>query len=112
MFFFSFAISFIDHCHEHHNPIDAQVIKVYENFLAKVEAPESHISEKGVLQIMFDLRFAADVLSGGKDASSVSDEVLPGRRKLMLPSSSGFMEIVSGLNNRLSQRLDPIDWAT
>ncbi|XP_020578354.1 conserved oligomeric Golgi complex subunit 1 [Phalaenopsis equestris] len=89
-----------------------KVIVVYENLLAKVEAPESHISEKGILQIMLDLRFCADVLSGGKDTNSISDEFLPARRKLVLQPDSSIMELVSRLIQRFSQRLDPIDWAT
>ncbi|KAH0436608.1 hypothetical protein IEQ34_026390 [Dendrobium chrysotoxum] len=89
-----------------------KVVEIYENFLAKVEAPESHISEKGVLQIMLDLRFSADVLSGGKDVTPISAELTPGRRKLVSSSDSRFMEVVSGLIHRFSQRLDPIDWAT
>lgn len=90
-----------------------KVVEVYESFFAIVEAPESHISEKGVLQIIFDLQFSADVLFGSKDVNSISAaELISGRRKSMLPFESTAIESIPVLINRFSQRLDPIDWAT
>lgn len=94
------------------NEMLMKVVGVYETFLQKVEASESDVSEKGTLQIMLDLRFCADVLSGGKDGSSFTAELSPGRRKLLLPLGSNATESVLGLIRRFSQRLDPIDWAT
>jgi len=88
-----------------------------------VEASESRVSEKGVLQILLDIRFIADILSGGKkfnsnasesnakgDPSKNSGLKPPFRRKQLQESTS--KDPVMGLIRRLSQRLDPIDWAT
>ncbi|KAK8955045.1 hypothetical protein KSP39_PZI002413 [Platanthera zijinensis] len=94
------------------NEMLKKVVGVYETFLEKVEASESDVSERGTLQIMLDLRFCADVLSGGKDGNSFSAELSSGRRKLLLPVGSSATESVLGLIRRFSQRLDPIDWAT
>ncbi|KAJ6768259.1 CONSERVED OLIGOMERIC GOLGI COMPLEX SUBUNIT 1 [Salix koriyanagi] len=41
-----------------------KVIEIYEDFLSSRESHQFQVSEKGVLQILLDLRFAADVLSG------------------------------------------------
>lgn len=76
------------------------------------------MSEKGVLQVLLDLRFVVDVLSGGD--SNVSEEPSinlkansPFRRKQeQSPVKSVIRERFDGLINRLSQRLDPIDWLT
>lgn len=76
------------------------------------------MSEKGVLQVLLDVRFVADVLSGGD--SNTSEELSrvprlksPFRRKHdQSQAKSVTREHVDGLINRLSQRLDPIDWLT
>lgn len=76
------------------------------------------MSEKGVLQILLDLRFASDILSGGD--LNVSDD-LPKSSKVKFPfrrkqdqthTKSVMREQVDGLLNRFSQRMDPIDWLT
>ncbi|KAG6718962.1 hypothetical protein I3842_04G179300 [Carya illinoinensis] len=95
-----------------------KVIDIYREFLSAREAGGSQLSEKGVLQILVDLRFAADVLSGGD--SSLSEELstsmkpkLPfGRKQDQGQKKSVIRERIDGLINRLSQRLDPIDWLT
>lgn len=100
-----------------------KVVGIYENFLSTVEAPDSRVSEKGLLQILLDIRFSADILSGGKDFNSNASESnakeeasknstlkSPFRRKQLQGSAS--KDPVMGLIRRLSQRLDPIDWAT
>lgn len=94
-----------------------QVIDIYRNFLSTVEAHESQVSEKGVLQVLLDLRFAADVLSGGAsvihESSKSSKAKFSFRRKQdQSQRKSHIEEHVDGLLNRFSQRLDPIDWLT
>jgi len=101
-----------------------QVINIYENFLSSVESGNSLVSEKGILQILLDLRFIGDVLSGGKSSSTNTTEMqtnsLPStvtktsfrRKQSQLQADSAVIEPINKLVNRLSQRLDPIDWAT
>lgn len=75
------------------------------------------MSEKGVLQVLFDLRFSADVLSGGdsnrNESFKNSKAKFSFRRKQDQSQTKSHMrEHVDGLINRFSQRLDPIDWLT
>ncbi|RVW57681.1 hypothetical protein CK203_096259 [Vitis vinifera] len=44
---------------------DFKVIGIYGDFLSANDAGGSQVSEKGVLQVLLDLRFVADVLCGG-----------------------------------------------
>ncbi|XP_011011107.1 PREDICTED: conserved oligomeric Golgi complex subunit 1-like [Populus euphratica] len=95
-----------------------KVIEIYEDFLSSSESHHSQVSEKGILQILLDLRFAADVLSGG--ACNINEEIsrnprvkIPFRRKReQSHKKSAFRERIDGLINCFSQRLDPIDWLT
>lgn len=101
------------------------MVDIYENFLSSAEGGEVRVSEKGALQILLDLRFIADILSGGKDSASRNTEMnakeeslkimtqrLPFRRKpLELQPGSANTEPAMKLINKLSQKLDPIDWA-
>ncbi|KAK9292288.1 hypothetical protein L1049_020252 [Liquidambar formosana] len=95
-----------------------KVIGIYGDFLSTKEAPGSQVSEKGVLQLLLDIRFAADVLSGGdlnmnEDLSKSPVVKFPFRRKQdQKQTKSVTRDRVDGLVNRLSQRLDPIDWLT
>lgn len=103
-----------------------KVVGIYENFLSTLEASESRVSDKGILQILLDLRFAADILSGGKDSTSNRSEMnakaepskvtlqkSPFRwKQAQSQSSSASTEPVMQLIRKLSQKLDPIDWAT
>ncbi|KAJ6840008.1 conserved oligomeric Golgi complex subunit 1 [Iris pallida] len=98
-----------------------KVVGIYKNFLSTMEAPESGVSEKGILQILLDLRFTADILSGGKDFNSRASEsntkgeslkntiTRPPFRRKHVPAGA---EPVMVLIQCLSQRIDPIDWAT
>ena len=67
---------------------------------------------------MLDLRFVADVLSGGdskvvEETSKVPRVKIPFRRKHDRNQTKSIVrEHVEGLITRLSQRLDPIDWLT
>ncbi|MCO5576118.1 hypothetical protein L7F22_029926 [Adiantum nelumboides] len=43
-----------------------KVLLVYDNFISSLKDSRSRASEKGLLQVLFDLRFVGDVLSGGE----------------------------------------------
>ncbi|KAG5552184.1 hypothetical protein RHGRI_010318 [Rhododendron griersonianum] len=95
-----------------------KVIGIYADFLSTAEARDSQMSDKGVLQVLLDLRFVADVLSGG-DSSSIEElsknaksKVSFRRKQDVNQTKSAIREQVDGLVNRLSQKLDPIDWLT
>lgn len=75
------------------------------------------MSEKGVLQVLFDMKFAAEVLSGGnlnanEEFSEIANLKSPFRRKQKSQPNSAVGEHTKKLINRLSQKLDPIDWLT
>lgn len=95
-----------------------KVIDIYVDFLFNDEASATRVSEKGVLQVLLDLRFAADILSGGdlsgkEDMSKTSKTKTAFRRKQDAQQEKSVMkDRLDGLVNRLSQRLDPIDWLT
>ncbi|ESQ41622.1 hypothetical protein EUTSA_v10012518mg [Eutrema salsugineum] len=91
---------------------------IYEDFLSAREANEPQISEKGVLQILLDLRFASDVLSGGDTSTSVE---LPKstmnrsafrRKQDQQKIKSVNRGRIDAVISQLSQKLDPIDWLT
>lgn len=102
------------------------MVGIYESFLSAVKSGESHVSEKGILQILLDLKFIADVLSGGKDSTTSSPELnatenssrnvslSPSLRRKhpYIQSDSANVVAVTRLINSFSLRLDPIDWAT
>ncbi|XP_060205764.1 conserved oligomeric Golgi complex subunit 1 isoform X1 [Lycium barbarum] len=95
-----------------------KMIHIYGDFLSNQETQGSRVSEKGVLQILLDLRFAADILSGGD--STANEEPLkmpkvkhPYRRKQDVQlNKSVSEERVNGLISSFTQKLDPIDWLT
>ncbi|KAL6845249.1 hypothetical protein ACP4OV_024744 [Aristida adscensionis] len=104
----------------------ALVINVYEKFLVSIESGNSQVSEKGVLQILLDLRFIGDVLSGGRNPSTNNTEMQTKqdsspspiartsfrRKQAQLQADAAAIEPINKLINKLSHRLDPIDWAT
>ncbi|CAH8364707.1 unnamed protein product [Eruca vesicaria subsp. sativa] len=96
-----------------------KIIIIYEDFLSAREANEPQISEKGVLQILLDLRFASDVLSGGDTSTNV--EIQPKitmnrsafrRKQGQQQTKSVNRSRIDGLISQLTQKLDPIDWLT
>ncbi|XVF24630.1 hypothetical protein REPUB_Repub13aG0143700 [Reevesia pubescens] len=95
-----------------------KVIFIYENFLSTKEAWGAQVSEKGILQVLLDIRFAADVLSGGdvnvnEELSRKPKSKSSFRKKQdHIKTKSVVRERVDGLIYRLSQKLDPIDWLT
>ncbi|KAK4488191.1 hypothetical protein RD792_003934 [Penstemon davidsonii] len=95
-----------------------KVIGIYGDFLLPEEASRLRVSEKGILQVLLDLKFAADILSGGdlhanEESSKISKVRSPFRRKHEAEQTKSVMrERTNQLIIRLSQRLDPIDWLT
>ncbi|XWS58878.1 hypothetical protein CRYUN_Cryun08bG0072900 [Craigia yunnanensis] len=95
-----------------------KVISIYQNFLSNREACGAQVSEKGILQVLLDIRFAVDVLSGGD--FNVNDELSRKpkskssfrRKRDQIQTKSVVRERVDGLIYCLSQKLDPIDWLT
>ncbi|PRW61105.1 conserved oligomeric Golgi complex subunit 1 [Chlorella sorokiniana] len=65
-----------------------------------------HLSEKGVLQLLFDVRFLLDLLAGGRPPSNAADA------KAGAPAVAARRREGAQLESSLSDRLDPIDWAT
>ncbi|XVE62118.1 hypothetical protein DITRI_Ditri06bG0093300 [Diplodiscus trichospermus] len=95
-----------------------KVISIYQNFLYTREACGAQVSEKGILQVLLDIRFAADVLSGSD--FNVNDELSRKmkskssirRKQDQIQTKSSLRERVDELIYCLSQKLDPIDWLT
>lgn len=95
-----------------------QIIGIFEDSLITKGGSDLGLSEKGVLQVLLDVKFATDVLSGG-DSSSIGE--LSGNQKPRLHArrkqdqkmtTSVIRERCDQLLKHLSQRLDPIDWLT
>ncbi|PSC70573.1 conserved oligomeric Golgi complex subunit 1 [Micractinium conductrix] len=65
------------------------------------------LSEKGVLQVLFDARFLLDLLSGGRPVSAGAADAASSAAAV-----TSRRHEAAALEARLSGRLDPIDWAT
>ncbi|XP_042508216.1 conserved oligomeric Golgi complex subunit 1-like [Macadamia integrifolia] len=95
-----------------------KVVDTYKDFLSTLESHKPQVSEKGVMQMLLDLKFTADILSGGdlnmnEESSKASKSKVPFRGKVDANQPNSIMrEHVMGLINHLSQMLDPIDWLT
>lgn len=95
-----------------------QITIIYEDFLSAREANEPQISEKGVLQILLDLRFASDTLSGGDTSTNVEIPKMTmhrsafRRKQGQQQTKSVNRGRIDGLISQLTQKLDPIDWLT
>ncbi|KAI3895448.1 hypothetical protein MKW92_043926 [Papaver armeniacum] len=94
-----------------------RVLSIYGSFVSTLDARSPKVTERGVLQILLDLRFIFDVLSGGD--LNMNDELSKTpKSKLLMKSqvqkqdSSVSRKRVLELTSSLSQRLDPIDWQT
>jgi len=77
----------------------------------------SRVSEKGLLQLLFDLKSLADVLSGGQDVrlekiEAVETEKQASLSQTALKADIGRKRWVNKLLDDLHNRIDPIDWAT
>eukprot|EP00850_Spirogloea_muscicola_P023300 SM000345S12841 [mRNA] locus=s345:28798:34711:+ [translate_table: standard] len=77
-----------------------KVLAAYDN-LTRDSAVDSRVSEKGILQLLFDFKFLWDVLSGGSEEDSNGKRTLDDRKKKVVQ----LLEL-------LYNRIDPIDWAT
>lgn len=66
-------------------------------------------SEKGVLQLLFDLRFLHQLLAGSGPVSAREEEYTPAALQAALGSRKKQLEAVE---EQLQSMLDPIDWAT
>ncbi|EPS73217.1 hypothetical protein M569_01538 [Genlisea aurea] len=88
-----------------------KVLGIYEDFVSSDEARGSLISEKGCLQILFDLKLLADTLSAGSDHTDEGRSPFTRKIKTQKPVSIAE-EQKDALFGRLSRRLDPIDWLT
>lgn len=98
-----------------------QVLAIYEKFISHPSFMNSRVSEKGLLQLLFDLKFLADVLSGGQDVNleslrAVGTQDLAPSSALKGPTSLkadvGRQRWINKLLDDLHNRIDPIDWAT
>ncbi|KAF6176443.1 hypothetical protein GIB67_010080 [Kingdonia uniflora] len=95
-----------------------RVLAIYGDFISIVEGRQPQVTDRGVLQILLDLRFTVDVLSGG-DLKLNEDLPRNARSKLAIKHAqeqnqlnSANRKLFIGFLSSLSQRLDPIDWAT
>ncbi|XLU27577.1 hypothetical protein S245_063643, partial [Arachis hypogaea] len=96
--------------------IICNVIGIFEEFLSSQDSGAHQLSEKGVLQVLLDVKFTTDILSGG-DSNVVGElhrnakaKVSVRRKQDQSSKTSAIREHSDQLLNRLSQRLDPIDW--
>ncbi|OUZ99293.1 hypothetical protein BVC80_717g12 [Macleaya cordata] len=94
-----------------------RVVSMYDDFLSTLVAREPQVTERGILQILLDLRFTVDVLSGGdmnvNELLKTPKSKLPFKQnQVQNQENSVNRKRVLGLTSSLSQRLDPIDWAT
>ncbi|XP_050376557.1 conserved oligomeric Golgi complex subunit 1 [Argentina anserina] len=90
-----------------------KVLDIYGHFLSNLDVGGSQVLEKGVLQILLDLRFVFDVLSGGDSNLNERKTKSNFRRKQdQSRMKSATAERFDGLIHSFSQRLDPIDWLT
>ncbi|KAL4028564.1 hypothetical protein IC575_011761 [Cucumis melo] len=95
-----------------------KVIGIYGDFISSMEVGGPQVSEKGVLQVLLDIRFTADILCGGH--SNMSEELSKNprvkyalrRKQDISEEKSVIRDRVNALTDRLSRRLDPIDWQT
>ena len=103
---------------------------MYEDFVSGLGASRGRVSEKGLLQVLFDVRFLGDALAGGEHpypdlglfssdevflASTLSSTNVAQLRKLLFHnhrSQKHRKKRLVSLKEKLSSLLDPIDWAT
>ncbi|XP_042453294.1 conserved oligomeric Golgi complex subunit 1-like [Zingiber officinale] len=102
-----------------------KVVEIYERFLLAMENGEFQVSDKGILQILLDLKFIADILSGGKDSAVSGSEsnakedspkvktLKPALRWKQTQNKPDCANVaaITKLINSFTKRLDPIDWA-
>ncbi len=97
---------------------------VYDALVLNPSFMYLHVSEKGLLQLLFDLKLFVDVLLGGRDIClEVLDIVenqkylgsllasVGGWKLLTAKSDPGHEKRVVSVLSKLQSCLDPIDWA-
>ncbi|XP_068644309.1 conserved oligomeric Golgi complex subunit 1 [Aristolochia californica] len=101
-----------------------KVVDIYEEFISALGTRTPPISEKGILQMMLDLQFTVNILSGGRDPSISDVEYVKDTPKSSSSKTSYRQKMTQDLPNSarrdhaivlintLSKNLDPIDWAT
>ncbi|XP_023537548.1 conserved oligomeric Golgi complex subunit 1-like [Cucurbita pepo subsp. pepo] len=95
-----------------------KVIGIYGDFISSMEVGGPQVSEKGVLQVLLDIRFTADILCGahsnmGEELSKNPRAKYAFRRKQDISEEKSVVrERVNALTDCLSKKLDPIDWQT
>ncbi|XP_022929746.1 conserved oligomeric Golgi complex subunit 1-like isoform X1 [Cucurbita moschata] len=95
-----------------------KVIGIYGDFISSMEVGGPQLSEKGVLQVLLDIRFTADILCGAH--SNMCEELSKNprakyalRRKQNISEEKSVIgDRVNALTDHLSKRIDPIDWQT
>ncbi|KAL5704459.1 hypothetical protein ACHQM5_022887 [Ranunculus cassubicifolius] len=93
--------------------LSKMVVEIYGDFVSTLEVHKPSVTERGVLQILLDLRFTLDVLSGGDlNMKEESPKISKSKLGFKQNQGAGNREVDMGLINSLKQRLDPIDWAT
>jgi hypothetical protein len=109
--------------------IFSQILSIYESFVPDEPTLSSRVSEKGILQLLFDVRFLSDVLAGGSDIGpdgtiSLDEDVkdpgtsLVGNKRVRTSTSQtdavalARKRRVQGILEGLTGQIDPIDWAT
>ena len=84
------------------------------------------MSEKGVLQVLFDVRLMLDVLAGGSNAAmgpggprgggggggGGGDTAVPGAAAWAVKAAAAAAKSAESATATLVEELDPIDWAT
>lgn len=88
-----------------------QVLTLYEKFMSHPSFMNSRVSEKGLLQLLFDLKTVADVLSGGKEVLLEKIGAVETETSLS-KSQIARKRWVDKLLDELHNHIDPIDWAT
>ncbi|KAG0504187.1 hypothetical protein KC19_11G172100 [Ceratodon purpureus] len=94
-----------------------KVLTIYEKFMSHPSFMNSRVSEKGLLQLLFDLKFLADVLSGGQDVhlentGAVGTQNSAPPKQTALKADIGRKRWVNKLLDDLYNHIDPIDWET
>ncbi|KAI3925887.1 hypothetical protein MKW92_012892 [Papaver armeniacum] len=79
-----------------------RVLSIYGSFVSTLDARSPKVTERGVLQILLDLRFL----------SKTPKSKLSMKSHVQKQDSSVSRKRVLELTSSLSQRLDPIDWQT
>ncbi|KAL3140348.1 hypothetical protein ABBQ38_004612 [Trebouxia sp. C0009 RCD-2024] len=94
------------------------VLEAFSEVLQSSGSLSGKVSEKGLLQLLFDVRFLSDALAGGRPLNDTPPPPPPpsrlqrGQGKAQSPAVQGRHRAFQSLEASLSSQLDPIDWAT